>query len=232
MAALAGVRNSFENPLKCLRTNIEGTANIAENIRKSNIKKLIFASSSSVYGNCKSGKFSEDLQSLSPISPYAVSKLTCEQLLHTYSLNFNIQTLCLRFFTVYGPRQRPDLAIRKFSEFIIKGKPIPVYGDGTTVRDYTYIDDIIDGICSAIKYDKSPYEIINLGSVSPVSLNKMIEILEKTLCKKAIINYLPMQKGDVLKTVSDINKAKELLNFSPQTSFESGIKKFIEWLNS
>ena len=143
-----------------------------------------------------------------------------------------MQALCLRFFTVYGPRQRPDLAIRKFIELIEQDKPIPVYGDGTTMRDYTYIDDIVNGIMSAINYDKTPYEIINLGGGSPVTLNEMIATIEKVLGKKAKIERLPMQPGDVDRTVADITKAKRLLNYNPQTTFEEGIRKFIEWRNN
>ncbi len=229
IAARAGVRPSLENPLEYIRSNIEGTINILENMKNYNCKKIIFASSSSVYGNCIAEKFSEDLKVTEPISPYAATKSACEQFLYTYSKLYDIQTVCLRFFTVYGPRQRPDLAIRKFVELIEKGEPIPVYGDGTTMRDYTYIDDIIGGIIKAIRYDKTQYEIINLGGGAPVTLNQMIETIEKVMGKKAIINRLPMQPGDVNKTVSDITKAKTLLDYSPQTTFEEGIKRFIEW---
>ena len=229
IAARAGVRPSLENPLEYIRTNIYGTTNILEQMRLHDVKKLVFASSSSVYGNCLAEKFSEDLKVTEPISPYAATKSACEQMIYTYSKLYEIQSVCLRFFTVYGPKQRPDLAIRKFTELIEQDKPIPVYGDGTTMRDYTFIEDIIDGICSAIKYDKTPYEIINLGGGSPVTLNEMISTIEKILGKKAIINRLPMQKGDVNKTVSDISKARNLLGYNPKTSFEEGIKKFVEW---
>lgn len=229
IAARAGVRPSLEDPLEYIRSNIDGTINILENMRKFNVKKIVFASSSSVYGNCKAEKFSEDLKVTEPISPYAATKSACEQFLYTYSKLYGINTVCLRFFTVYGPKQRPDLAIRKFIELIEKGEPIPVYGDGTTMRDYTFIDDIVQGICSAIEYDKSPYEIINLGGGSPVTLNQMIETIENVLGKKAIINRLPMQLGDVDKTVSDITKARNLLNYNPQTCFKDGIRKFVEW---
>ncbi len=229
IAARAGVRPSLEDPLEYVRSNIEGTINILEAMRKNNVKKIVFASSSSVYGNCKAEKFTEDLKVTEPISPYAATKSACEQFLYTYSKLYDIQALCLRFFTVYGPRQRPDLAIRKFIELIEQDKPIPVYGDGTTMRDYTYIDDIVNGIMSAINYDKTPYEIINLGGGSPVTLNEMIATIEKVLGKKAKIERLPMQPGDVDKTVADITKARRLLNYNPQTSFEEGIRKFIEW---
>ena len=229
IAARAGVRPSLENPLAYAETNIDGTINILEAMRKNNVKKMVFASSSSVYGNCKAEKFSEDLKVTEPISPYAATKSACEQFLYTYSKLYDIQSICLRFFTVFGPRQRPDLAIRKFIELIEQDRPIPVYGDGTTMRDYTYIDDIVSGIMSAIKYDKTPYEIINLGGGSPVTLNEMIETIEKVLGKNAKIDRLPMQPGDVDKTVSDITKAKSLLRYEPKTTFEEGIRKFIEW---
>lgn len=229
IAGRAGVRPSLENPLEYVRSNIEGTINILENMRKYDCKKIVFASSSSVYGNCTADKFSEDLKVTEPISPYAATKSSCEQFLYTYSKLYGINAICLRFFTVYGPKQRPDLAIRKFVELISQDKPIPVYGDGTTMRDYTYIDDIVGGICSAINYNKTPYEIINLGGGSPVTLNQMIATIERVLGKKAKIERLPMQAGDVNKTVSDIIKAKQLLGYSPKTSFEEGIKKFVEW---
>lgn len=232
IAARAGVRPSLEDPLEYVRSNIEGTINILEAMRKNNVKKIVFASSSSVYGNCKAEKFTEDLKVTEPISPYAATKSACEQFLYTYSKLYDMQALCLRFFTVYGPRQRPDLAIRKFIELIEQDKPIPVYGDGTTMRDYTYIDDIVNGIMSAIDYDKTPYEIINLGGGSPVTLNEMITTIEKVMGKKAKIERLPMQPGDVDRTVSDITKARRLLNYNPQTSFEEGIRKFIEWRNN
>lgn len=229
IAARAGVRPSLEDPFEYVRSNIDGTINILENMKNYNVKKIVFASSSSVYGNCNADKFSEDLKVTEPISPYAATKSACEQFLYTYSKLYNIQAICLRFFTVYGPKQRPDLAIRKFIELIEKDNPIPVYGDGTTMRDYTYIDDIIDGIIGAINYDKTQYEIINLGGGSPITLNEMIKTIEEILNKKAIINRLPMQLGDVNKTVSDITKAKKLLGYSPKITFKEGIKKFVEW---
>ncbi len=229
IAARAGVRPSLEDPLEYIRSNIEGTVNILENMKNFEVKKLVFASSSSVYGNCKAEKFSEDLKVTEPISPYAATKSACEQIIYTYYKLYDIKSVCLRFFTVYGPKQRPDLAIRKFTELIEQGKPIPVYGDGTTKRDYTFIDDIVCGIISAMEYDTTPYEIINLGGGSPVTLTQMIETIEKVLGKKAIIDRLPMQPGDVDKTVSDISKARKLLNYNPQTTFEEGIRKFVEW---
>lgn len=231
LAARAGVRPSLENPVAYVETNILGTVNILEQMKLHNIKKLVFASSSSVYGNCSAEKFSEDLKVTEPISPYAATKSACEQIIYTYHHLYKINAVCLRFFTVYGPRQRPDLAIRKFVEKIESGTPIDMYGDGSTRRDYTYIDDIVNGICAAIKYDKTGYEIINLGGGEPITLKRMIETIEKVLGKSAIINKQPMQPGDVDKTVCDWNKANNLLGYTPQTTFEQGIKKFKEWKN-
>lgn len=232
IAASAGVRPSIENPLSYVKNNIEGTVNILEVMKRKNVQRIVFASSSSIYGNCKEEIFSEDLKVSEPISPYAASKSACEQFLYTYSKLFDIQVVALRFFTVFGPRQRPDLAIRKFIDLIKENKPIPVYGDGTTIRDYTYVDDIVDGIIGAINYNDTPYEIINLGGGAPVSLNEMISTIEKVLNKKATIEHLPMQLGDVNKTAADITKAKKLLNYNPKTSFKEGIIKFIEWEKS
>ena len=232
IAASAGVRASIQDPQLFVQSNIAGTLNILLMMQKYNIKKIVFASSSSVYGNCGEKKFSEDLCVSQPISPYAATKSACEQLLYTYSKLYDIQTLCLRFFTVYGPRQRPDLAIRKFIELIENGKPIPMFGDGNTIRDYTFIDDIIDGLSAAIDYERTQYEIINLGGGSPIKLIEMIALIEKVLGKKAKIEKLPMQQGDVEKTAADITKAAQLLNYHPKVDFESGIKKFIEWRNA
>ena len=228
LAACAGVRNSFINPLKYVKTNVEGTVNILENMKNYNVKKIVFASSSSVYGNCCEDKFNEDLVLGKPISPYASTKLAGEQLLYTYSNAYDISAICLRLFTVYGPKQRPDLAIRKFCELMKQDKPVCVYGDGTTIRDYTYIDDVVNAFCSAINYDKTKYEIINIGGNHPVTLNEMIKTLEKVTGKKAKIETMPLPIGDVNKTAADITKAQKLLNYNPQTSIEDGIKKFYE----
>lgn len=230
LAGYGGVRPSIDNPRLYIDNNIIATLNILECMKKYEIKKIIFASSSSVYGNSKENIFTETLKVSEPISPYAMTKIACEELLFTYHKLYNIDVLVLRFFTVYGRRQRPDLAIHKFSKLIFEEKPIPVFGDGSTKRDYTYIDDIIEGIISAINYtDKNYYEIINLGGGEPVSLEEMIKYLENTIGKKAIIERKSMQKGDVIKTVADITKAKKLLNFSPSTKFKDGIKLFIDW---
>lgn len=229
LAGRAGVRPSIEKPVDYIKSNILGTINLLELMKKHNIKKMIFASSSSVYGNCEADIFSEDLKVTEPISPYAATKSACEQFCYTYHKLYDINIICLRFFTVYGPRQRPDLAINKFTRLIEAGMPVPVFGDGTTKRNYTYIDDIISGIEGAIEYDKTPYEIINLGGGEVITLIDMVKILEKNIGKKAIIQKLPMQPGDVNKTVCDYSKAHKLLNYTPKTTFEEGIRKFIEW---
>lgn len=229
LAASAGVRPSLENPIFYVEQNISGTINILEAMKIHNVKKLVYASSSSVYGNCKAELFSEDLKVTEPISPYAATKSACEQLIYTFMHLYGIQSVCLRFFTVYGPRQRPDLAINKFTRLIEAGEPLDMYGDGTTIRDYTFIDDIINGVIGAINYDKTPYEIVNIGGGEPVSLRQMIQTIENILGKKAIINRMPMQPGDVVKTAADITKARKLFNYNPQTSFREGIEKFIQW---
>lgn len=230
LAGYGGVRPSIDNPRLYIDNNITATLNILECMKKYEVKNIIFASSSSVYGNSKENIFTETLKVSEPISPYAMTKLACEELLYTYHKLYNINVMALRFFTVYGRRQRPDLAIYKFTKLIFEDKPIPVFGDGSTKRDYTYIDDIIEGIISAINYkDNNYYEIINLGGGEPVSLEEMINIIENTIGKKAVIERKSMQKGDVMKTAADITKAKKLLNFSPFTRFKDGIKLFIDW---
>ena len=229
LAGRAGVRPSIDRPEDYISSNITGTIHLLELMKDYQIKKLVFASSSSVYGNCKEQIFSEDLKVTEPISQYAATKSAGEQFCYTYHKLYGINVVCLRFFTVYGPRQRPDLAIHKFTNLISEHKPIPVYGDGTTKRDYTFIEDIVSGIKSAIKYNDTGYEIINLGGGEPVSLSRMIEVIENTLGIKAIIDRKPMQKGDVDKTVADISKAERLLGYKPQTRFVDGIAKFVDW---
>jgi UDP-glucuronate 4-epimerase len=229
LAAWAGVRPSLENPAIYVQTNVDGTLNLLDLAKEYSVKQFIFGSSSSVYGiNCKV-PFSEEDKISKPISPYAATKAAGELLCHTYSHLYDIRTVCLRFFTVYGARQRPDLAIHKFSRLICDNKPIPMFGDGTTRRDYTYIDDIIEGVRAAIDYDKSKYEIFNLGESQTIELKHLIELLEKNLGKKAFIEKKPMQPGDVPVTYADISKAKKLLNYNPQTKIEDGIPKFTRW---
>ena len=229
LAGRAGVRPSIQNPESYVSTNILGTVHILELMKDSGVKKLIFASSSSVYGNSSAEIFSEDLKVVEPISQYAATKSSDEQFIYTYTRLYGIQAVCLRFFTVYGPRQRPDLAISKFTRLILKGEPVPMYGDGTTMRDYTYIDDIVSGIMGAVAYDRTPYEIVNLGGGEPITLKRMIETIEAELGRTAIITRLPMQPGDVNKTVCDYSKAQALWGYKPGTAFKEGIHRFCEW---
>jgi UDP-glucuronate 4-epimerase len=235
LAARAGVRPSIENPHQYFIDNVIGTQNILDYAKEHNIKSLVIASSSSVYGNNKKTPFSEKNPVDSPISPYAATKKTNELQAFTYHHLFGLKIIMLRFFTVYGPRQRPDLAIHKFMKLIKQGKPIPFYGDGKTARDYTYIDDIVQGILSSLIYletNSSVYEIINLGNNKPVNLVDMVKTIEKTLNQKAILDKLPMQRGDVEITFADISKAKRLLGYKVKTPFSIGIDKFSKWFNS
>lgn len=232
LAARAGVRPSLEEPFLYTETNVNGTLNLLEMARLANVKQFIFGSSSSVYGINGKIPFSEDDRIHQTISPYAATKAAGEHLCHTFSHLYDIRTVCLRFFTVYGPRQRPDLAICKFSRMISEGKPIPVFGDGSTRRDYTYIDDIIQGIRAAMDYKGSMFEIFNLGESQTIELNRLINLLEENLGKKAIIDRKPMQPGDVPVTFADITKARNLLGYNPQTKIEDGIPKFVEWFNA
>lgn len=232
LAGLAGVRPSLENPLEYEKVNVGGYLNLLECCKKYGVKKFIQASSSSVYGNNKVVPFKEiDVVDFA-ISPYAATKKSCEVFGHVYFNLYNIDTLQFRFFTVYGPRQRPDLAIHKFVDKILKNEGIPFFGDGETYRDYTYIDDIIDGVIKGIKYlekHENVYEIINLGESDAISLNKMVQTIEKYLGKEAVIERLPMQPGDVKRTYANIDKAKELLEYKPTTKFDDGIDKFVKW---
>jgi len=229
LAARAGVRPSLSEPELYTETNINGTLNLLELARSSNIKQFVFGSSSSVYGINAKVPFSEDDPIRQPISPYAATKGAGELLCHTYSHLYGLRCICLRFFTVYGPRQRPDLAIHKFAKLISRRKPIPVFGDGSTRRDYTYIDDIIDGVMAAIDYDKSNYEVINLGESRTVELNELISLLEKELDTHAIIERQQPQPGDVPQTYADISKARALLGYQPKTQIEEGLHRFVEW---
>ncbi|WP_426475421.1 GDP-mannose 4,6-dehydratase [Chryseobacterium balustinum] len=232
LAALAGVRPSIERPLEYEEVNIRGTMNLWELCNQFNIKKFVCASSSSVYGNNEKTPFSETDNVDQPISPYAATKKCGEILGHVYHSLYGIDMIQLRFFTVYGPRQRPDLAIHKFTKLISENKEIPFYGDGNTARDYTYVDDIIEGILkSAVYLEKNSgiYEIINLGESEVVTLSEMLSEIEKNLNKTAIRKILPLQPGDVQKTSADITKAKNLIDYNPTTNFQNGTKKFVEW---
>lgn len=228
LAARAGVRPSIADPLGYLDSNINGTAVMLEAARKCGIKKFVFASSSSVYGNNKKVPFSETDSVDFPISPYAATKKAGEIICHTYSHLYNIDMTCLRLFTVYGPRQRPDLAIHKFAKLIERGEPIPVFGDGSMMRDFTYIDDIIDGVIGAINNCKG-YEIYNLGESRPVRLDSLIERIEKALNKKVIIKRLPVPAGDVKQTYADITKAKDKFGYNPATDIDKGLSEFVKW---
>jgi len=232
LGAWAGVRPSLLNPKLYTQVNVNGTVNLLELSKEFNIKQFVFGSSSSVYGINSKIPFAEDDKISKPISPYAATKAAGELLCHTYSHLYDIRTICLRFFTVYGARQRPDLAIHKFSELIWENKPIPMFGDGSTRRDYTYVDDIIQGVRAAIDYDGSNYEIFNLGESQTIELKDLIRLLEENLGKKAIIEQKPMQPGDVPLTFADISKARELLNYNPTTKIEQGIPKFTDWFKS
>lgn len=229
LAARAGVRPSLEQPLLYERVNVYGTTVLLEAARQAQVRKFIFASSSSIYGAANQVPFSESDLSNLPISPYAATKLAGEKLCYTWSHLYGIETVCLRFFTVYGPRQRPDLAIRKFSQNIAAGQPIPLFGDGTTGRDYTFVEDIADGIVRALHYDKAPYDIFNLGNSSPVSLLTLVQTIEEVVGRKAIIEWLPEQPGDVPITFADISKARRLLGYAPATPLAEGIRKFADW---
>lgn len=228
LAARAGVRPSIEAPLLYEDVNIKGTLNLLELSKIHKPANLIVASSSSVYGINKKVPFRETDNVDKAISPYAASKKACETFCYTYHHLYGLPIVCLRFFTVYGPRQRPEMAIHKFTRLIDKGQEIQMYGDGTSKRDYTYISDIVDGIIRSMDI-KEGYEILNLGNSKVVELRYLIHLIEKNLGKKAIIKQLPDQPGDVPITYSDISKAKELLGYAPQTSIEEGIEKFVKW---
>lgn len=233
LAGMAGVRPSIEQPELYYDVNITGTLNILEECRKNNVKKVVFASSSSVYGNNEKVPFAETDRVDNPISPYAATKKSGELLCHTYYHLFDISFACLRFFTVYGPRQRPDLAIHKFTKLIKEGKSIPFFGDGSTSRDYTYVSDIVDGVMATIDWidkDGKKFDIFNLGGDKTVSLNEMVATIEDKLGKKAVLNKLPMQPGDVNRTCADVSHSRKVLGYAPKVKFADGIANFIKWL--
>lgn len=228
LAARAGVRASIENPSNYIQTNIQGTLNLLECLKETPNTKFIFASSSSVYGNITEVPFREDMNITAPISPYAATKLSTEAISYTYHHLYGIKMAGLRFFTVYGPHNRPDMAHYKFTKHILEGKPITKYGDGSTSRDYTYVDDIVEGIIACL--DKGfNFEIFNLGNSTPITLNEMINTLEKVIGQKAIIDQKPIPTGDVNRTFADISKAKKLLHWEPKTPYAEGVKKMVEW---
>jgi len=229
LAARAGVRPSIAQPLLYYDTNVNGSLHLLEAARIVGIERFIFASSSSVYGICKKVPFSEDFHLTQTISPYAATKIAGEFLCSTFSHLYQMQVVALRFFTAYGPRQRPDLAIHKFTRRILRGEAIDQFGDGTTRRDYTYIDDIIQGVMAALRYNATPFEIFNLGENETVQLKELIAEIELVAGKKAKINRLPEQAGDVPVTCADISKAARLLNYRPTTKLRDGLPRFIEW---
>ncbi len=229
LAAKAGVRPSIEDPVGYQRANVIATQNLLEFAKDQGIKQFVFASSSSVYGVNPNVPWSEKHDVSGPISPYASTKVSCELLGHVYSHLYDIRVLGLRFFTVYGPRQRPDLAINKFVRLIEAGEPIPVFGDGSTRRDYTFITDIVEGIIGALHYEKTSYEVINLGNDQTVTLSEMIATIEAVIGKSAIINRLPEQPGDVPQTWADVKKAEQLFGYKPTTTFMEGVKQFVAW---
>lgn len=232
LAAMAGVRPSIENSVLYQEVNCIGTQNLLEAMRIYGVSNLVMASSSSVYGNCKETPFKEDMIVDYAISPYAATKKANEVMTHVYHSLYNMNVIMLRLFTVYGPKQRPDLAINKFTKCMLNGEAVTVYGDGTTARDYTYVDDIVDGFISACNYvseNSDIYEIINLGNSSPVCLKDMIQTIGKVLGVEPKLKYLPMQAGDVDITFADISKARRLLGYEPKVKFEDGVRRFAKW---
>jgi UDP-glucuronate 4-epimerase len=231
LAARAGVRHSLEQPLLYEHTNVHGTMVLLESCRQVGVRQFVFASSSSVYGATGRVPFRETNRVDTPVSVYAATKLAGEQVCYAYSHLYGIRTICLRFFTVYGPRQRPDLAIRKFSEFIAQGKAIPVFGNGTSSRDYTFVDDIVDGIVGAFLYE-CDYDILNLGNSQPIQLLKMIKTIEQALGRTATLEFHAAPPGDLPTTCADISKARRFLGYSPRTPFDEGVRKFVHWLKT
>ena len=234
LAARAGVGPSLRQPRLYERVNIAGTLNLLELCRAHGAHKVIFGSSSSVYGATSQSPFSEDQIELRPISPYAATKLAGELFCYTYAHLYSLPAICLRFFTVYGPRQRPDLAIHKFTALIEAGRPLPIYGDGSTGRDYTHVSDIVAGVMGAIEYDPArtnavPFEVFNLGNSHPVKLNELVDLLERATGKKALRDPKPLQPGDVPLTWAEISKSERLLGYHPATPLAEGLLKFVEW---
>lgn len=232
LAARAGVRPSVLYPDLYLKTNIFGTFNLLEAAKSFGVGKFVFGSSSSVYGATRELPFREDQVLVQTLSPYASTKLAGEHLCSNYSHLYGLKVICLRFFTVYGPRQRPDLSIHKFTRLIANGKPIEVYGDGTVRRDFTFVDDTIQGVVNAIDFEGPSFEIFNLGENQTVELNDVIRLIEKSLGKSAVIEYRPPAPGDMPQTYADISKATRLLNYRPTTLIEDGIPRFVDWFQS
>ena len=235
LAARAGVRPSIEDPLLYSDVNVDGTTALLELARELGVRRFVFGSSSSVYGNAEKVPFSESDPVDQPISPYAATKRAGELFCHTYHHLYGLSVVCLRFFTVYGPRQRPDLAIHKFTRLILEDRPIPMFGDGSTERDYTYVDDIVQGIVGAIRLTDSErpvYEIVNLGESETTSLSRLIELIGRAVGTTPRIERLPLQPGDVQRTFADITRARELLGYRPVTRVEEGIPRFVAWMRA
>lgn len=238
LAARAGVRPSVEQPLLFERINVTGTLHVLELCRRFSVRKLIFGSSSSVYGASARAPFHEDQAELRPVSPYAVTKLAGEMFCYTYAHLFRLPVVCLRLFTVYGPRQRPDLAIHKFVALLEAGQPLPIFGDGSSGRDYTYVDDVVAGILAALEFDPAttssgaPFEVFNLGNSHPVTLRELVAVLEHVTGRTARCEYRPAQSGDVPLTWADIRKAERCLGYRPATPLEEGLRRFVTWYRS
>ncbi|MBE2213782.1 MAG: GDP-mannose 4,6-dehydratase [Opitutaceae bacterium] len=231
LAAKAGVRPSMADPVGYQEVNVAGTQNLLELARRLRVPQFVFGSSSSVYGISPNVPWREDDTVLRPISPYASNKVSAELMGHVYSHLHGIRFVALRFFTVYGPRQRPDLAIHKFARLIRAGQPVPFFGDGSTRRDYTFVSDIVDGIVAALGYTRSAYEVINLGHNEPVSLAELVRELESALGRRAILDRQPEQPGDVPQTWADLTKARELLGYQPRVPLRDGLRAFVDWLD-
>jgi UDP-glucuronate 4-epimerase len=228
LAARAGVRPSLKNPELYYDVNVSGTLRLLETMRRHGTRRLLFASSSSVYGNNTKVPFSETDNVDNPVSPYAASKKAGELLCYTYHHLYGFDTFCLRYFTVYGPRQRPEMAIHQFVRKISAGEPVTLYGDGTTRRDYTFITDILDGVLKSLRCLRG-YEVLNLGESRTTTLKDLVGIIEKEVGKKAVIDWQPMQPGDVMQTYADIDKARGLVGYDPCVGMEEGIAKFVAW---
>ncbi|MBX2892340.1 MAG: SDR family NAD(P)-dependent oxidoreductase [Saprospiraceae bacterium] len=229
LAAKAGVRPSIQEPANYMDVNVNGTTRVLEAMQRAGVRRFVFGSSSSIYGNQTKTPFSETDDVSQPISPYAASKHSGELLSYVFHHLYGIEVACLRFFTVYGPRQRPDLAIHKFTQLALAGQPIPLYGDGLTRRDYTFVSDIVQGICQVVTMPQLNYEIINLGGAHPVTLLEMVKAVEAALGQPLTIQYLEKQPGDVEQTHADVSKARRLFGYQPSVSLQEGVRQFVEW---
>ncbi|MCW5920991.1 MAG: SDR family NAD(P)-dependent oxidoreductase [Saprospiraceae bacterium] len=229
LAAKAGVRPSIQEPANYMDVNVNGTTRVLEAMQRAGVRRFVFGSSSSIYGNQTKTPFSETDDVSQPISPYAASKHSGELLSYVFHHLYGMEVACLRFFTVYGPRQRPDLAIHKFTQLALAGQPIPLYGDGLTRRDYTFVSDIVQGICQVVTMPQLSYEIINLGGAHPVTLLEMVKAVEAALGQPLTIQYLEKQPGDVEQTHADVSKARRLFGYQPSVSLQEGVRHFVEW---